>query len=85
MTQTTNKLLSLHAQWLVAQPLPKENHTALMQWIRMRFNHMSNQFEGSTLTYSETQLLLIHGREDPRSRKYNLRIGTQYNGTYTYC
>ncbi len=28
----------------------------------MRFNHLSNQFEGSTLTYSETQLLLIHGR-----------------------
>ncbi len=62
MTPTTDKLLSLHAQWLAVQPLPKENHAALMQWIRMRFNHMSNQFEGSTLTYSETQLLLIHGR-----------------------
>ena len=62
MTTTTDKILSLHAQWLAVQPLPKENHTALMQWIRMRFNHMSNQFEGSTLTYSETQLLLIHGR-----------------------
>ncbi len=62
MTQTTGKLLSLHARWLAVQPLPKENHAALMQWIRMRFNYLSNQFEGSTLTYSETRLLLIHGR-----------------------
>ena len=28
----------------------------------MNFNHLSNNFEGNPLTYSETQLLLIHGR-----------------------
>ena len=28
----------------------------------MQFNHHSNQFEGNTLVYDETQLLLIHGR-----------------------
>ena len=55
-------LLQLHSQWLGLQPLPKENHAALWQWIRMRFNHLSNHFEGNTLTYNETQLLLIHGR-----------------------
>ena len=76
MTQTTDKLLSLHAKWLAVQPLPKDNHVALMQSIRMRFNYLSNQFEGSTLTYSETQLLLIHGLENPRPRKYNFGVGT---------
>ena len=72
MTPTTDKLLSLHAKWLAVQPLPKENHAALMQWIQMRFNHLSNQFEGSTLTYSETQLLLIYGRAagDHELREY---------------
>ncbi len=54
--------LKLHTQWLSLQPLPKENHAALWQWVRMRFNHFSNRFEGNTLTYNETQLLLIHGR-----------------------
>ncbi len=28
----------------------------------MRFNHHSNQFEGNTLVYNETTLLLIHGQ-----------------------
>lgn len=28
----------------------------------MRCNHLSNSFEGYTLTYSETQLLLVYGR-----------------------
>ena len=56
------KILALHARWLDIQPLPEQNHTALWQWIRMRFNHLSNHFEGNTLTYHKTQLLLIHGR-----------------------
>ena len=38
----------------------------------MRFNHTSNHIEGNTLTYSETQLLLIHGRAsgDHKLREY---------------
>ena len=38
----------------------------------MRFNHLSNHFEGNTLTYSETQLLLIYGRTtgDHELREY---------------
>ena len=59
---TTKELLQLHSQWLKNSPLPEENYKALWQWIRMRFNHTSNHIEGNTLTYSETQLLLIHGR-----------------------
>jgi len=55
-------LMQLHKQWLSVQPLPKENKQALWQWIKLQFNHHSNHFEGNTLSYSETQLLLIHGR-----------------------
>ena len=55
-------LIKLHERWCKCRPLPKENEEALWRWIRMRFSHLSNSFEGNTLTYSETRLLLIHGR-----------------------
>ena len=58
----SKNLIKLHKQWLSVQPLPEENHQALWQWIRLQFNHHSNSFEGNTLVYDETQLLLIHGR-----------------------
>jgi len=67
-----SRISSLHAKWLACQPLPEQNSTALWQWIRMRFNHLSNRFEGNTLSYSETQLLLIYGRAagDHELREY---------------
>ena len=58
----SEKLRELYKEWQAVQPLPEENHQALWQWIRLKFNHHSNHFEGNTLTYSETQLLLIHGQ-----------------------
>ncbi len=66
------EILDLYKQWREACPLSEENHKALWQWIRMRFNHTSNHIEGNTLTYSETQMLLIHGRAsgDHKLREY---------------
>ena len=67
-----SKLVELYEQWQSVQPLPTENHQALWQWIRIKFNHHSNHFEGNTLNYSETQLLLIHGQTagDHTMREY---------------
>ncbi len=56
------QIITLYKQWEEAQPLPPEHHQALCQWIRMHCNHLSNNFEGNTLTYDETQLLLLHDR-----------------------
>lgn len=61
-TITLTRLINLYEKWQSIQPLPEENHQALWQWIRLQFNHYSNQFEGNTLVYDETKLLLIHGR-----------------------
>lgn len=61
-TVTSLRLINLYKKWRSTQPLPEENNQALWQWIRLQFNHHSNQFEGNTLVYDETQLLLIHGR-----------------------
>ncbi len=68
-----DEIITLYNKWQSIQPLPKANYQALWQWIRMHFNHLSNNFEGNTLTYSETQLLLIHGRTtgDHTLREYD--------------
>ena len=58
----SEEFINLYKQWLSVQPLPEKNYQALWQWIRLQFNHHSNSFEGNTLVYDETQLLLIHGR-----------------------
>ena len=65
-------LYSLYTRWRSIQPLAERNHAALWEWIRMNFNHLSNNFEGNTLTYSETRLLLIYGRTtgDHKIREY---------------
>ncbi len=67
-----NKIFELYKTWRACQPLPTENYQSLWQWIRINFNHLSNNFEGNTLSYSETQLLLIHGRTtgDHEIREY---------------
>ena len=56
------EVLKLYKEWRAVQPLPKENELALWQWIRLQFNYHSNKFEGNTLSYNESQILLIHGR-----------------------
>jgi Fic family protein len=42
--------------------LPCENERRLWQRLRIEWNYNSNHIEGNALTYSETLLLLIHGR-----------------------
>ncbi|MDE0092034.1 MAG: HsdR family type I site-specific deoxyribonuclease [Oligoflexia bacterium] len=68
----SEELIKLYKKWLSVQPLPKENEQALWQWIRLQFNYYSNKFEGNTLSYNESQILLIHGRVsgDHRVRDY---------------
>ena len=58
----SKELKDWHKKWLDIQPLAEENKKKLWQWIRLQFNYRSNNFEGNTLTYEETKLLLIHGR-----------------------
>ena len=84
MNTIANQLLDLRAQWLALQPLAERNRTALWRWFRINFSHHSNHFEGNTLTYSETQLLLIHGRAagDHTMREYEEMKA--HNVAFTY-
>ncbi len=43
-------------------PMDRVQHERLWQKLRLEWNYNSNHIEGNTLTYSETFLLLVHGR-----------------------
>lgn len=51
-----------HTEWQSLQPLSPENDRRLWQKLRLEWNYHSNHIEGNTLTYGETELLLIHGQ-----------------------
>lgn len=53
---------ALKEQWDALQPLTAENDARLWKKMRLEWNYNSNHIEGNTLTYGETELLLIHDR-----------------------
>jgi Fic family protein len=52
---------TMKTEWDALQPLAQEHHRRLWQKLRLEWNYHSNHIEGNTLTYGETELLLIHG------------------------
>src|SRR6266496_644245 len=56
------QLDKLKASWLSVQPLSGEDERRLKQKLRLEWNYISNHIEGNTLTYGETELLLIKGQ-----------------------
>ncbi len=52
----------LKAEWDALQPIPAEASRKLWQKLRLEWNYHSNHIEGNTLTYGETELLLLHGQ-----------------------
>lgn len=58
----TEKLSDLANYWTSLQPLRPEIERALWKKLRLDWNYNSNHIEGNTLTYGETELLLIHGQ-----------------------
>jgi Fic family protein len=57
-----SRLDELKAAWTAAQPLNPDNEKRLKQKLRLEWNYNSNHIEGNTLTYGETELLLIQGQ-----------------------
>lgn len=53
---------ALRDEWQALQPLSAENETRLWKKLRLEWNYHSNHIEGNTLTYGETELLLLHDR-----------------------
>lgn len=61
------------AEWTALQPLKPDDEKRLWRKLLLDWNYHSNRIEGNTLTYGETELLLIHGTAsgDHDLRHYN--------------
>jgi Fic family protein len=55
-----DRLNALKAAWDALQPLTPESEARLWKKFRLLWNYHSNHIEGNTLTYGETELLLLH-------------------------
>jgi Fic family protein len=52
---------TLYNEWKSLQPLREEDASRLRQKFMLEFNYNSNHLEGNTLTYGQTELLLLFG------------------------
>lgn len=50
----------LRSEWSSLQPIQPDREKRLWQKLRLEWNYHSNRIEGNTLTYGETELLLLH-------------------------
>lgn len=57
-----NNIESLFQEWNSLQPLSEENRQRLERKFMLEFNYNSNHLEGNTLTYGQTELLLLFGK-----------------------
>lgn len=59
MQTTLDKIDALNKEYQALLPMKAEHQHTLDKKLRMEFNYNSNHLEGNTLTYSQTELLLI--------------------------
>ena len=57
-----DKITHLYQQWKALQPLSKRKEYLLSQRFTVDYNYNSNHIEGNTLTYGQTELLLLFGK-----------------------
>lgn len=57
-----DKIATLYNEWQLLQPLKESDQTRLDQKFMLEFNYNSNHIEGNTLTYGQTEMLLMFGK-----------------------
>lgn len=56
------KIAELFKEWQSLQPLKESDQIRLDQKFMLEFNYNSNHIEGNTLTYGQTEMLLMFGK-----------------------
>ena len=56
------RITELFKEWQSLQPLKENDQTRLDQKFMLEFNYNSNHIEGNTLTYGQTEMLLMFGK-----------------------
>lgn len=57
-----NKIATQYKEWQSLQPLKESDQARLDQKFMLEFNYNSNHIEGNTLTYGQTEMLLMFGK-----------------------
>ena len=57
-----SKIETLYKEWQSFQPLKEQDQNRLDQKFMLEFNYNSNHIEGNTLTYGQTEMLLMFGK-----------------------
>ena len=57
-----NTIETLFKEWESLQPVKEEYQKRLDQKFMLEFNYNSNHIEGNTLTYGQTEMLLMFGK-----------------------
>ena len=57
-----SRIDDLFAEWKSLQPIKESDQRRLDQKFMLEFNFNSNHLEGNTLTYGQTEFLLLFGR-----------------------
>ena len=56
------KLIEIFQKWTSLQPLNEDEKRKLSMRFTVEYNYNSNHLEGNTLTYGQTELLLLFGK-----------------------
>ena len=67
-----NKIESLYQEWQSLQPISQEVQNKIDQKFMLEFNYNSNHIEGNTLTYGQTEMLLMFGKVDGNAKMQDL-------------
>jgi len=70
---------NLYAEWQSLQPLKEEDQSRLNQKFMLEFNYNSNHIEGNTLTYGQTELLLLFGKVAENAKMKDLEEMKAHN------
>lgn len=57
-----DRINSLYSEWQSLQPISQDIQNTIDQKFMLEFNYNSNHLEGNTLTYGQTELLLMFGK-----------------------
>lgn len=57
-----DKIQEIMARWTALQPLSERDRDMLSRRFTIDFNYNSNHIEGNTLTYGQTEILLLFGK-----------------------
>ena len=73
------KVKELYKEWGALQPVSEEVQTKIDRKFMLEFNYNSNHIEGNTLTYGQTELLLLFDKVDGNAKMQDLEEMKAHN------